>query len=377
MTFRLPLSVLALSVSLPLTASLALLADGAFADSAPSAAGADETSPRALWHRHIATLYDRLADASERLRDQADTLCSADRTSKSFSNRSSDNAPDSAAEEQLRARWLDAYRAWQAVRFVDFGPIELDSRAWQLQFWPDDKNLVGTRMAARLRQDTPITAETIATAGVAEKGFPALEYLLSDEAMAAGSLEKPVGCSLTQAIVAHLVNITTQLSEDWQDFGPHYLSTDSYSDATVHGAMQLLDTLEDKRLGRPLGMMGSPANAYRAEAWRSDASVSLVEASLAGLEEGFMPGLRALFAAEGKTDGASAELIDAFATQLDHTLDQARAIDGGIASGLENTASQQQLGSLYLNVAQLRELLNRQIAAELDIVRGFNSSDGD
>lgn len=356
-------SVLALAMSLTLLAG-SVSADTFSAD-ASDAVPAEDSSPRAVWHQHIGTLYQQLADASERLDEQAAALCDIESTS------------SSSSKKQLADSWLDAYRAWQAVRFVDFGPIELDSRAWQLQFWPDDKNLVGTRMAARLRQDAPITADSIATAGVAEKGFPALEYLLYDEAMAADSLEEPVACRLTQAIAAHLVDITTQLSEDWQAFGPHYLATDSYNDATVHGAMQLLDTLEDKRLGKPLGMMGSPANTYRAEAWRSDATVTLVEASLAGLEEGFMPGLRALFAAEGKADGASAELLDAFDAQLTHTLAQAGDMEGGIASGLENTSSQQQLGSLYLNVAQLRELLNRQIATDLDIVRGFNSSDGD
>lgn len=350
---------------LALSISLILLAGSASADSASGAAPAGDSSPRAVWHQDIGILYQQLAEASTSLYDETRALCTTEGTA------------NSRALETLQQHWLDAYRAWQAVRFVDFGPIELESRAWQLQFWPDNKNLVGTRMAARLRQDAPMTADDITTAGVAEKGFPALEYLLYDEAMDAGSLDEPVACSLTQSITSHLAEITTQLNRDWQAFGSHYLATDSYNDATVHGAMQLLDILEDKRLGKPLGMMGSPANAYRAEAWRSDASVALVEASLAGLKEGFMPGLKAYFVAQGKTDGASAELLNAFDAQLKHSLEQADAIEGGIASGLESTASQQQLGSLYLNVAQLRELLNRQIATELGIVRGFNSSDGD
>ncbi|WP_027966973.1 imelysin family protein [Halomonas halocynthiae] len=349
-------SVLALAISFSLLAS-----------NASGATSTDDSSPRAVWYQHITTLYQQLADTTTDLHDETLALCAVD------------GSANSRTIDSLEQHWLDAYRAWQAVRFVDFGPIELESRAWQLQFWPDDKNLVGTRMAARLHQEAPITSETIATAGVAETGFPALEYLLFDEAMQNPALSRsqPIACDLAEAISAHIQNISAQLVNDWQDFGPHYLATDSYNNATVHGAMQLLDILEDKRLGKPLGMMGSSANAYRAEAWRSDASITLVEASLAGLKDGFMPGLQALFITQGKTDTTSTELLNAFDAQLQHTLEQANAINTGIASGLEDSIAQQQLGSLYLNVAQLRELLNRQIAAELDIVRGFNSSDGD
>lgn len=361
-----------ISITLSLTAILGACSANTWADTATDGSTTDAVtageSPRAIWHQDIGSLYQQLVDTSTRLHEATQAHCASDGSTENTANSSTEN---------LQAHWLDAYRAWQAVRFVDFGPIELESRAWQLQFWPDDKNLVGTRMAARLREEAAPTAQKIAQAGVAEKGFPALEYLFYDDAMSNAALDQPVACGLAEAVSAHIQKLSTQLATDWQDFGPHYLATDSDSEATVHGAMQLLDIMEDKRLGKPLGMMGSPANAYRAEAWRSDASVALLEASLAGLKDGFLPGLRAYAAAQGAPDANHTDLLEAFDTQLDHTLAQAGALEDGIASGLENANSQQALGSLYLNVAQLRELLNRQIAAELGIVRGFNSSDGD
>ncbi|WP_348828013.1 imelysin family protein [Halomonas sp. RT37] len=324
----------------------------------------NESTPRSVWHHDIGLGYRQLASRTQALAERLKASCG-------------EAGVDRPA---LRSEWLAAYQAWQAVRFVDFGPIEVDSRAWQLQFWPDAKNLVGTRVGARLRQDAPVGADDIAEAGVAEQGFPALEVLLYDDVMASRSLGDPLPCALAGAIGSHLVAVSDAVVADWQAFAPHYLATDSYNEATLHGAMQSLEILEDKRLGEPLGLMGAAPNAYRAEAWRSGQSVALAAASLAGLQQYFEPGL-----ATWLDQAGHAELGDAFARQLEDTLDQAEAIDTGIVDALANhadgdsssPAAQQELATLYLEVAQLRALLDDQIAPALGVVKGFNSSDGD
>lgn len=331
------------------------------------AKSADDASARQRWHTDLGTLYTALATSTDELKQAASDYCAA---------------PDEDFRDHLDEQWLQAYQDWQAIRLVDFGPIEVDSRAWQMQFWPDHKNLVGTRMASRLRQTTHgqstegqpqlVTQADIDNAGVAEQGFPAIEYLLYDEAMDGHPLGDPLPCSLLQSISDHLADTSAALATDWTDFGDHYLATDSYTTATLHGAMQLLDSLEEKRLGEPLGMMGSPANHYRAEAWRSDASVALITGSLHGLQQGFAPGLRQIL--ESHQQG---ELADAFEAQLSDTIDQAESLQSGIATGLEDDQALAQLTTLYIEVAQLRELLNQQIAAAQGVVRGFNSSDGD
>ncbi len=322
-----------------------------------SQAADTSVTPRQQWYQDIGALYTKLAEATGQLQEDATALCSA---------------PEANSEHQLRSDWLSAYRAWQAVRFVDFGPIEVNSRAWQLQFWPDKKNLVGSRVKTRLHQDTQISKADIDEAGVAEQGFPALEVLLYDDGMADLTLSAEQPCALLQAISTHLNETSMTLVTDWEAFGDYYQSTDSMTQATLHAAMQTLETIEDKRLGEPIGMMGSPANAYRAEAWRSDASISLIEASLQGLKEGFLPGLMVSLDNIDRSD-----LAQAFDSQLNKTIKQAQELDGGITSGLEHADAQAGLTTLYMKVAQLRQLLNEQIASALGVVRGFNSSDGD
>ncbi|MAY72537.1 MAG: peptidase M75, Imelysin [Halomonas sp.] len=339
---------------------------GANADTSDGTAhdAENESSPRSVWHQDIGLGYRQLASRTQALAKRLEASCGEAEVDR----------------PALRSEWLAAYQAWQAVRFVDFGPIEVDSRAWQLQFWPDAKNLVGTRVGARLRRDTPVSADDIAEAGVAEQGFPALEVLLYDDVMASRSLGDPLPCALAGAIGTHLVAVSDAVIADWQAFAPHYLATDSYNEATLHGAMQSLEILEDKRLGEPLGLMGAAPNAYRAEAWRSGQSVALAAASLAGLEQYFQPGLETWLDQAGH-----AELGDAFARQLEDTLEQAEAIEGGIVDALDDSidgepkhpSSRQALATLYLEVAQLRALLDDQIAPALGVVKGFNSSDGD
>ena len=215
-------------------------------------------------------------------------------------------------------------------------------------------------------------AQDIAGDSVAIQGFPALEYLLYDDAMGEQVLSDPNACSLMQAITTQLADTTSALHRDWQAFGEHYLDTANYTETTLASAIQALELLEDKRLGEPMGLKGTPANGYLAEAWRSGQTVRLVESSLEGLRTGFLPGLTALL-----READALPLVEAFRDQLDKTLVQASELPPGLAPALDDEEAFRGLQSLYLNISQLRHLLGNEIANELGLMRGFNSSDGD
>ncbi|WAM52856.1 imelysin family protein [Vreelandella venusta] len=324
--------------------------------SALGSADTDTNTPRDIWHGAIAQQYAELSHASGRLEASATRFC---------------QAPDESLKQRLESDWLGAYQAWQAVRFVQFGPIEQNSRGWQLQFWPDRKNLVGSKVEGWLRADTTPTAEDIASDSVAIQGFPAIEYLLYDNAMSDRPLGEPAMCGLLQAISTHLVDTSSALERDWQAFGMHYRDTPRYTETTLANAIQAIETLEQKRLGEPMGLQGAPANRYLAEAWRSGNSIRLVESTLEGLRTGFLPGLSTLL-----READAVPLAETFRDQLDKTLAKASDLPSGLTTSLDDQAFRD-LQSLYLNIGQLNYLLGTEIAAELGLVRGFNSSDGD
>lgn len=324
---------------------------------APLSFAVDAPTPRNIWHGAVELQYAELSAASERLETSATRFC---------------QSPDAALRQRLENDWLSAYQAWQAVRFIQFGPVEQNSRGWQLQFWPDRKNLVGRKVGGWLKAANAADAQAIASDSVAIQGLPALEYLLYDDAMDQQALGEPNACALMQAITTHLADTTSALHRDWQAFGEHYLDTSDYTKTTLASAIQALEILEDKRLGEPMGLMSTPANGYLAEAWRSGQSVRLVESSLEGLRTGFLPGLTALL-----READALPLAEAFRDQLDKTLAQARELPPGLVPALDDEAAFRGLQSLYINISQLRHLLGADIAAELGLVRGFNSSDGD
>ncbi|WP_048305584.1 imelysin family protein [Halomonas sp. PR-M31] len=318
-----------------------------------SSAWADDAEPKERWYSAIGGQYQALQNESTALADTLQEGC---------------QNPDT-----IRDAWLAAYKAWQRVRYVDFGPIEQRSRAWQLQFWPDRKNLIARKVDAWLKAPNPPTPEQVAADSVALKGFPALEYLLFEsENGNEVPLESPQGCALAGAIGQHLATTTQALNQDWQAFEEHYLSTEGYTETTVESALHGLQILDDKRLAEPMGLRGKSRNGYLADAWRSSESIALIAASLAGLEQSFLPGAQALLQQESE-----AELGQELEETLSETRALAESLPSGLAPALEDEQAYKGLQRLYVQVEQLRQLMEYKIAPALDIKQGFNSSDGD
>ena len=81
----------------------------------PLSFATDTPTPREMWHGAVELQYAELSAASERLEASAARFC---------------QSPDEALRQRLENDWLSAYQAWQAVRFIQFGPVEQNSRGW-------------------------------------------------------------------------------------------------------------------------------------------------------------------------------------------------------------------------------------------------------
>ena len=316
-------------------------------------------APKEQWHTSIATGYGQLVETTEKLNDSARHYC---------------EAPDKAKLDQVKEAWADGFHAWQAVRFVDFGPIQQNSLAWQFQFWPDQKNLIAKKVDAWVEGEQKITVENLAGDSVAVKGFPAIEYMLFDPRLEGKqlALPHPRTCEMLTTVTSLMASNAQSLRNDWATFKSHYLSTGDYGDATVLAAMHALETIKNKRLGAPMGLGGSRRNAYLGDAWRSDQSLAALHSSLKGVQQYFVPGLKTLM-----QNSANQALFDEFESQLARTLERFADLPNDLAAMLEEDNGYRQLQFLYIDVERLSNKLSRDIAPELGVVKGFNSSDGD
>lgn len=317
------------------------------------------------WHADIATGYAELVSDSGALQQQANRFCPA-----------GDNGNAGGADDvDLQQAWLQAFQAWQRVRFVDFGPIEKDNMAWQMQFWPDSKNLIARKTDIWLKGEQSINGVSIAADGVAVKGFPALEYILFDPRVTESKRALPAdrSCMLLQAISSHLHSNAVSLQTDWVHFEQHFLSRPEYAQTTVKAAMHALDIIQQKRLAAPMGLDDNGRrNPYIADAWRSESSLAAIKATLTGLQLYFLPAFAELMQ-EHELEPLAAQ----FRAQLSATVERLDGMPAAMAPLLETDEGYRSLQLLYIDVDRLATLLNGTIANELGIIRGFNSSDGD
>ncbi|WP_298448537.1 imelysin family protein [uncultured Marinobacter sp.] len=341
--------LLASSVAVtPLMAATANNADGATVEY------------RKQWHSDILTGYQNLATQGQTLASQAASYC---------------QTPSPEGFEQSKQAWLEAFLAWQQVRFVDFGPVEHRNRAWQFQFWPDPKNLVARKASYLLKEGAPITPEKISESGVAVQGFPMAEYLLYDQAFNGSDSALPADhtCKLLVEVTRHIADNGQSLANDWKGFQANYLGSDQYTDTTIRSAMAGLEILEERRLATPMGLRGNgKRSVYSADAWRSETSLAAMGASVQGLKQSFLPAFSELLAERKQPD-----LAEQIAQQFDEVLANFPELERPMAPLLADDSAYKLLQSLYIDITQLTSLVNDRAAVELGVVRGFNSSDGD
>ena len=337
------------------------LSVAAFAFNAQAAdSGQVDAQARKLWYQNIETGYQHLNKQAQGFAKRAEQWCA-------------DPASESRAD--VEQTWQEAFMAWQAVRFVDFGPVEAENRAWQLQFWPDSKNLIARKARYLLSADDVPTPSTIEDAGVAAQGFPMAEYLLFDDTLNNSDQALPAerSCRVLTLVAGHIANNTDELLADWRAFKAPYLSNEQYRDASVRAGMNALEILEERRLAQPMGLRGTgKRSVYTADAWRSGKSLATVQATLEGLEQYFLPSLLPLL-----RNSDQPELADRIEAQFEEVLENFPALDTPMAPLLANDREFARLQGLWVDVSQLTTLVNDQAAVAIGVVRGFNSSDGD
>lgn len=286
-----------------------------------------------------------------------------------------------------RQAFLGAQSAWAGLQPLLVGPLAEGNRAWQIQFWPDKKNLVQRQVEALLKSKPQLNNDDLANASVVVQGLTAYEYILFDPALDLTQAEQKARyCPLLQAIGQHQQALAVQIMDEWQ--GKPGMAeqlkafpNERYADANeaiadlLRVQVTALDGLK-KKLGAPMGRQskGIP-QPYQAEAWRSAASLANLGAALANAEllwhGSNRDGIQTLL---GDDQADLANRIDA---AYQDTRQRLAALDKPLGDLLADEAGRAALNELYDSLNRLHRLQESELAKALDVQIGFNAHDGD
>ncbi len=176
------------------------------------------------------------------------------------------------------------------------GPLAEGNRAWQVQFWPDKKNLVGRQVEQLVNGDKPVDAASLGKSSVVVRGLSAYEYILFDSKPDIATAEQKARyCPLLVAIGEHQKVLAEEILKGWNSTDgmlsqmtkfPNQRYADSHEAIAdlLRSQVTALDTLK-KKLGAPMGRQSKGiAQPLQAEAWRSHSSLKSLEATLKAAE---------------------------------------------------------------------------------------------
>jgi predicted lipoprotein len=283
--------------------------------------------------------------------------------------------------EAVRARFNAAWDAWTALQPYRFGPLEDQSRALQIAFWPDPRGMTGRTVERLLATEAAPVDDpaAFAQASVAGRGLPALERLLYDE-NGPVVLDDAFRCAYVAAAARDLARLAGESAALWRDpwagrmteagaprnevfLAPREVTARLYS-----SLIATLDETATQRLAPPLGTFDAPKPRL-AEAWRSGRSLAqvagLIDATETELTRVFFPAL---------DDEARASIASALDTVHDSI---GRVVEGGgipeAVAGPERIRVEVLMQSIERLVVQLREHLGPGVG----VAEGFNAADGD
>jgi len=286
-----------------------------------------------------------------------------------------------------RQAFTSAQSAWAGLQPLLVGPLSEGNRAWQVQFWPDKKNLVRRQVEALLDRHPQLTQAEVASASVVVQGLSAAEYLLFDPGLDLNqATQKERYCPLLQGIGQHQQALAGEVLALWQGEqgmagqlkafpNARYAEADEAIADLLRAQLTALDAAK-KKLGAPLGRQSKGiAQPYQAEAWRSAASLANLGASLASAEQLWRgsqgDGLQALLSPQ------QAELGQRIDAAYQDSRQQLAALQRPLGALLGDEDGRARLNALYASLDRLHRLQEGELAKALGVQIGFNAHDGD
>lgn len=286
-----------------------------------------------------------------------------------------------------RSAFDAALLAWSGVEFIRFGPTIQNDRLERTHFWPDPKG-IGLRQVQALLAEPHLSATTpqdLAGKSVALQGFPALEFVLfgsGAEALVSG--DDPFRCSFAAAIADNLNGMAQALATEWaaEDLAiltpgpdnPAYRTPEETTLEIIQALTTGLEIVGEFKIQPVLGDELADARPRRAIFRRSGQSLATIRANLAGLRALFeVTGFAGPLAAAGHDD----MILRSVAFEFSNASRALASLALSLEEAVIDEDERRSLEFAVIVANSLRTSIGQTLPANLGLVMGFNSLDGD
>lgn|GEM_PF-1555383 len=271
--------------------------------------------------------------------------------------------------EEVQSSFTELLGQWAYINGYPYKAIDEQGLSFSLYFWPDKRNVTEIRLSSRIESARGQPNQGIEPSQydqfiAAEKGIPALEWLLYKE-----GLSRADRCTALIAVSEIYLSDVSELHSD-QLINKLVLEQWTESSEVIAGRSIALNLLYSQvsRLESHLRQSRDEQGlwiSYMAEGWRSENTWMVYRQSLTSLKEMLVH------------TGQTSTISSANKTRLNSNIDEAEAILEKI--GLLDGQQQDPLvlDQLHQLLLELTNFLETDLAENFGILIGFNNFDGD
>ncbi len=302
------------------------------------------------------------------------------------------DAPTTASLQQLRTAWVDAYKEWQKVEILDFGPAEMYAIRGYMNIYPANVTKITANIAAgNANLDLP--------ANYTASGFPGLDYLING----AGTNDTEIVAFYTSPTdgakrIAYLKNIAAKMSAmfgfvsaEWNGayratfVNKTTIDASSPFSALVNGYIRSYESaVRSGKFGIPSGtMLNGTVSPQNVEAYyKKDISLTLAKTAHQAAVD-FFNGKSVKSGTEGpslktylNSLPSSATLAASINTQFAATIQKLNAINTeNLGSVVQN--NNQQMIDVYNEMQKSVRLLKVDMTSAMSVTITYTDNDGD
>lgn len=253
---------------------------------------------------------------------------------------------------------------WAYINGYPYKAIDEQALAFSLYFWPDKRNVTEIRLNARVQSGGIVALSEYDQLIAAEKGIPALEWLLFKE-----DLSRENRCTSLVAVSAIYLNDVRSLHQYHQT--ADLILEEWTIDADVIAGRSIALNLLYSQISRLESHLRQSRDeeglwiTYMAEGWRSENTWLVYQQSLTSLHEMLIhTGGSSTISTENKIR------LEEFIARAENIFTQATTLNGH----QQNAPLLDELNELLVELANF---LETDLAENFGILIGFNNFDGD